>query len=397
MPERQIEMVRDFTFSHTPKIHFGINSCSRITHEILSFGKNILLVTGDRSYSHTNIQPAIEKYFLREDLSWNRYIVSGEPSPLVVDSAVEKYREKQIDVVVAIGGGSVIDAGKAIAAMMKEKGGVKDYLEGVGTKRPSGNRLPLIALPTTSGTGTEATKNAVISEIGKDGFKKSLRHENYVPDVAIVDPELTMECPPEITASSGMDAFTQLLESYISSSATPITDKLAISGLEAVARSLKAAFIDGNNTEARTDMSYAALLSGITLANAGLGVIHGFAQPLGSLFPIPHGVVCGTLMGSVNRLTVKRLKQNYPTSIFLEKYANVGRIFASNRNLKREQAIQILSEVIDQFTEDLCIPRLGEYGVKENDFDVIISHTGLKNHPVKLSADDLKQILSQRL
>lgn len=390
-------MVRDFTFSHTPKIHFGLNSCSKIADEILSFGKNILLVTGDRSYSHTHIQSTIENYLLREDLSWSRYIVSGEPSPLVVDNAMKEYREKQIDAVVAIGGGSVIDAGKAIAAMIKEEGGVKEYLESVGTKKPSGNRLPLIVLPTTSGTGTEATKNAVISEIGQDGFKKSLRHENYVPDVAIVDPGLTMECSPEITAYSGMDAFTQLLESYISSKATPITDKLAISGLEAVARSLKIAFIDGNNTEARTDMSYAALLSGITLANAGLGVIHGFAQPLGSFFPIPHGVVCGTLLGSVNRLTIKRLKHNSPTALVLEKYANIGRIFASNRNLKSEQAVYILSEEIDQLTEVLHIPRLGKYGVKENNFDTIISHTGLKNHPVDLSSDDLRQILSQRL
>ncbi len=390
-------MVRDFSFTHTPKILFGSESSSKLGDEINSFGTKVLLVTGDKSYSKGMIQTQIEKILLDASLSWDRYIVKGEPSPAIIDTATSLFRSSAIDVVVAVGGGSVLDAGKAIAAMMKEEGGVKNYLEGVGSKAPSGRRLPLITLPTTAGTGSEATKNAVISEFGAGGFKKSLRHDNYVPDVSIIDPGLTIDCPPEITAASGMDAFTQLLESYVSVKATPLTDALAISGMEAISRSLGTAYHDGKNMGARTDIAYAALLSGICLANAGLGVIHGFAQPLGSLFPVPHGVVCGTLMGISNRVTIELLKQLSYGSEVMRKYANVGKIMAGNTVLKDQDAIDILLTAIDQFTDELSIPRLGNYGITINDFEEIISQTGLKNHPVKLSSEDLKRILSERL
>jgi alcohol dehydrogenase class IV len=390
-------MVKNFSFTHIPKIHFGVNSSSKLGNEAERYGTKVLLVTGGLSYEKGIIKTRIEKSLRENSLSWYRYAVSGEPSPGIIDQAVIEFRNKKCDVVVAVGGGSVLDAGKAIAAMIKEEGKTKDYLEGVGTKLPSGKRLPLINLPTTAGTGSEATKNAVISEIGPEGFKRSLRHDNYMPDIAIIDPEFTLECPPEITAASGMDAFTQLLESYLSLQATPITDELALSGMQAVARSLIEVYLDGKNIKARSDLAYAALLSGITLSNAGLGVIHGFAQPLGSLFPVPHGVVCGTLMGAVNRITIRRLRDHAISSETLTRYASAGRVFASEKDIHDDEAIDLLMRSIDNLTEKLNIPRLGKYGISEKDFSNITSHTGLKNHPVKLSNNDLIQVLKDRL
>ena len=180
-----------------------------------------------------------------------------------------------------------MDAGKAISAMLTQEGSVKDYLEGVGHKHPSGNKVPFFAVPTTSGTGSEATKNAVLSEIGPNGYKKSLRHDHFVPDLAIVDPDLTLSCPPGLTAYSGMDAFTQLLEAYVSTKAHPFTDALCEKALELLSGSLLQAYQDGENIEAREAMSYAAWTSGIVLAQVGLGVVHGFASAVGGMFDNP--------------------------------------------------------------------------------------------------------------
>lgn len=226
-------------------------------------------------------------------LSVHSFPVHGEPSPETVDAITGTIKGAALQGVVAVGGGSVLDAAKAAAAMVFEEGSVEDYLEGVGTKLPSGRTLPLVAVPTTSGTGSEATKNAVISRPGrttavsanqKPGFKKSLRHDNYLPAAALLDPELTLSCPSAVTASCGMDAFSQLLESFLSTKANPVTDALAWDGLIRFLKAFPSLMEDLENPSLRFEIALGAYYSGLTLANAGLGAVHGMAGALGGFF-----------------------------------------------------------------------------------------------------------------
>jgi alcohol dehydrogenase class IV len=297
-------------------------------------------------------------------------------------------------VVVAIGGGSVLDAGKAIAAMLPLNESVKDYLEGVGTKAHPGVKIPFIAVPTTAGTGSEATKNAVLSETGENGYKKSLRHNNFVPDVAIIDPKLTLGCPPAITAASGMDAFTQLLESYLSTAANPITDALAYEGLKYISASLVPAYKDGPNLQARTAMALAAYLSGITLANAGLGLVHGFASSVGGYFNVSHGVICSTLMASANTITVQKLRTEKNNTAALAKYTATGKLFAGTDNRSDDYYIDFLLAHIGHLTRELKIPGLKQSGIASTDFKKIIQASDNKNNPAILNHEEMEEVLA---
>jgi alcohol dehydrogenase class IV len=325
------------------------------------------------------------------------HIIPSEPTPDMIDQVVKKYRDKKIDIVVAIGGGSVMDAGKAISAMLSVKGKVREFLEGVGMAVHPGTKLPFIAVPTTAGTGSEVTKNAVISEVGEKGFKKSLRHDNFVPDLALVDPDLTISCSPELTAASGMDCFTQLVEAYLSDKANEYTDALAIRGIHSIKDSLLPAFENGDNTKARIGMSFAALTSGICLANAGLGTVHGFASSLGALFDIPHGVVCGTLMAPANKVNVRELRRSGKDTVTLKKYIILGKIFSDSKLKKENDYIDFFIDALFGMTLKLQLPALSEYGVASADSGRIISLTENKNNPVKLSQDHLVEILLTRV
>ena len=370
---------------------------SELPSVIRPYGSKILIVTGNSSFLNSGYSQRLYSDLQKIAIEYHLLTIQGEPSPEIVDKAVKDFHSEKIDLIVGIGGGSVLDAGKAVSAMMYKTDSVLGFLEGVGTKEHPGTKLPYIAIPTTSGTGSEATKNAVLSRVGKGGFKRSLRHENLIPDIALVDPELTLSCPKEITAASGMDCFTQLLESYLSNKAVEYTDALAIEGFKAIKASLLRSYKDGTDIEARTGMSFAALTSGICLANAGLGAVHGFASSIGGMYNIPHGLICGTLMASGNEINVRELRKKEDNQTALKKYAMLGQLFTEKSGKSDKYYTDSFIQFLHSLTGELHLPVLSEYGIEEKDLDSICRNTEIKNNPVKLSPEDLKDILRARV
>ena len=389
-------MVKPFHFARVPKILFGSGMISGLPGYIKSFGTRIVLVTGKSSFMNSAPAERLLAGLEREKLVFKLISVSGEPSPEIIDDAVLSIKHEDINLVVGIGGGSVLDAGKAISAMVTRKEPVVRFLEGVGDLEHPGTKLPYIAVPTTSGTGSETTKNAVISSIGAEGFKKSLRHDNFVPELALVDPELTMNCPSDITAASGMDCFTQLTEAYLSDKSNEFTDALAMEGLKAIKLSLIRCCHNGLDIEARTGMSFAAMTSGICLANAGLGVVHGFASSAGGMFDIPHGLLCGSLMAKTNEVNVRKLRKKKQNPEALNKYSALGQLFLDDKGKNDDYYIDGFIQYLHKLTHDLRLPGLKKYGVDEKDIPSVCAITENKNNPVKLSSEDLHEILSAR-
>ncbi len=389
-------MVKPFSIARTPKVIFGNGKISELAGIAKNFDNDVLVVTGAQSLTNSKHAEYLLNTFDITGVRYHLVPITREPSPEMIDMAVIRYRDVKIGLVVAIGGGSVLDAGKAISAMLYRTESVKDYLEGVGSAIHPGTKIPFIAIPTTSGTGSEATSNAVISEIGTRGFKKSLRHENFVPDIAIVDPELTLNCPREITASSGMDCFTQLVESYLSTKAFSYTDSLALDGIRSLIGALPRVWKWGQDTEARAGMSYSALVSGICLTNAGLGVVHGFASSIGGLFNVPHGVVCGTLMAASNDITVKKLRNQSAAHPALLKYAALGKFFSEDDKKPQDYYVDLFISKLFEWSKMMNIPMLDKYGIKSTDFKKIVDLTENKNNPVKLEKEDLMAILETK-
>ncbi len=389
--------MRPFSFARLPLIKFGEGRISELALLAREFGSNMLLVTGARSFTDSPYAVKLFEQLEKNGVTVYHISVPGEPSPENVDEAVLRLSGQRIDAVASVGGGSVIDAGKAISAMLHAPGSVKDYLEIEGGKEHPGTKVPFIAVPTTSGTGSEATKNAVISSVGTNGFKRSLRHDSFVPDVAIVDPVLTLGCPSQITAAAGMDCFTQLTEAYLSTKANEYTDALSLEGVKAVRRSLERSYTHGDDIAARTDMSFAALTSGICLANAGLGIVHGLAGTIGALYNIPHGVVCGTLMATANEITVRELRNISTAHPSLRKYAVLGRLFSESVGKDDDYYVDSFIGCLHGLTNRLNLPLLGSYGPETADLKVISSKSDVKNNPVELSTGVLSEILARRL
>lgn len=391
-----------FSIAAMPAIVFGDGLRRRLPELAATFGRRALLVTGAASFTQSSAWPVLLAGLEANGISHEHVSVSGEPSPQLVDDLAGQFRDAGIDVVIGIGGGSVLDAAKAIAGLLRVKNSVMDYLEGVGPELPyQGPSTPFIAVPTTAGTGSEATKNAVLSVQGEGGFKKSFRHDTLVPKYAVVDPELLATCPLGLVAADGMDALTQLLESYVSLKANPFTDALALSGIAAVRDALPQWYEgEGDLAAHRRAMAYAALLSGITLAQVGLGSVHGLAAPLGAFFPVPHGVACGTLVGVCSEMNIRALRQREPLSPVLHKYAELGRLLANEQDLPDDTACEVLLEILGEWTEDLQLPLLSHYGMQAPDIPRVVANcrgSSMKTNPIVLTDAEVSEILKARL
>ncbi len=384
-----------FSWARTPRIIFGAGRRAQLGETVAALGRSALVVTGARALQQSGRLADVREALAACGVRVRKYSVAGEPAPELVDRIVAELRGDAPDVVVALGGGSVMDAGKAISAMLPQTESVEAFLEGVGGQSHDGRKVPFVAVPTTAGTGSEATKNAVLSRVGPDGFKASLRHDNLVPDVALIDPELALTCPAEVTAACGMDALTQLLEAYVSTKASPLTDALAWSGLSAVRDHLLAAYREGaTNVAARTGMAYGALLSGMALANAGLGVVHGLAGVIGGLRPMPHGAACGTLLAAATRMNVARLKQT--GGVGLRKYAAVGRLFEAKAD-DAGACCDHLVAVLTRWMDELALPRLSCFDISGALLEHIAARASNKNNPVELDAADRQALLAERV
>ncbi|MDO9514965.1 MAG: iron-containing alcohol dehydrogenase [Syntrophales bacterium] len=393
-------MISDFQFISVPRIIFGAGSRDLIAEEMRRLGGRALVVTGGGSLEESGAWGGIEGQIQKAGIACERVRALGEPSPELIDESVAALRGSGVTLVLSIGGGSVIDAGKALSAMMTQDCSVTEFMEGIGGREHNGAVLPHIAVPTTSGTGSEATKNAVLSHVGPDGYKRSIRHDNFIPDLAVVDPELVLSCPAGVTAATGLDACTQLLESYVSTKANPMTDALALSGLGFVGDSLLLACGEGaGDTAVRAAMAYGSLMSGICLANAGLGVVHGLAASIGGMFDIPHGIVCGTLLGTATEEIIGALRERGGESVVLEKYARVGALFAGREYCRKDRNFLCdkLIEILHAWIKELDIPRLRDYGVLREDCAEIVRKTENKNNPVNLTPAEIERVIVKRL
>lgn len=395
-------MIASFSISGLPKIVFGEGSLRDLPGLLDSLGNRVLIVTGGKSFRASLHWQGLVDGMKGHGLTWEDMVVAQEPSPGLVDQAVRVYRHSGIKVVLGIGGGSVLDAAKAIAGLLPHGNSVMDHLEGVGPEiLYQGPSLPFIAVPTTAGTGSESTKNAVLSMHGPDGFKKSFRHDLLVAKYAVVDPAVLASCPPDLIAANGMDALTQLLESYVSTRANPMIDALALSGLGYVRDGLLAWYEGGEKaTEGRAGMAYAAMLSGITLAQVGLGSVHGLAAPLGAYFPVPHGVACGATVAEATAINIRALEQREPNNPAMAKYAKIGRLFQGRNHLDDITARAFLVQTLKEWTARMKVPTLGVYGIRETDLDLIIANSrgsSMKTNPIVLTDGEVREILSRCL
>ncbi len=382
-----------FDFATAQRIIFGSGTLQEVGLLARSFGKRPLVVTGRNASRAGRLLDLLRGQGL-EPLVFS---VSGEPTVSVIQQGAAQARAKNVDLVVAFGGGSVLDTGKAIAALAVNSGDPVHYLEVIGQGRSlERHPLPCIAIPTTAGTGSEVTRNAVVTA-SEQGLKVSLRHAWMLPQVALVDPELTLGLPPEITASTGLDALTQLIEPYVSRKANPMTDALCMEGVRRAGRSLYRAWEDGRDLKAREDMAMASLLGGLALANAGLGAVHGLASPLGGLRPIPHGVACAALLPLVVEANLQAMVVRDPENQALARYGDLARLLTGNPEADVHDGVCWIKALV----EDLQIPKLGEYGLTATDLDIVaeraVTASSMQANPIALDRAELVEILKQAM
>ena len=386
--------MKPFEFASAARIIFGDGSAEQLPQLARENGSWALLVTD--SFQPEAVSRLIDS--LRgADLQLTQFPVDGEPTVEVIDQAKHLAISAGCDMVISIGGGSVIDAGKACAALIPNAGAVIDYLEVIGSGRKlSTAPLPFIALPTTAGTGAEVSKNAVIGSKAHR-VKVSLRDNRMLADIALVDPELTHSVPPAVTASTGMDALAQVLEPFVSHLANPLTDGMCAEGLRRAGRSLRTVYGEPDDAEARRDMALTSLLGGLALANAKLGAVHGFAGVLGGMYDAPHGAICAALLPPVMEANIKALHAREPDNPALKRYEYAAQFLHFDRSATTQDAMDWISETSLIFG----IPGLGAYGAREDDFAEIVekssASSSMKGNPIALTADELTAILRAAL
>lgn len=390
-----------FEFFSVPRVIFGRGTFARMGALAAERGRLALVVTNAGQPGSGGLADRQSRVLADAGVGSTFYWQSGEPRVEDVEQALALARGGPCDLVIGLGGGSAIDTAKAVAGLLANGGAPLDYMEVVGKgqalARPA---VPWIAVPTTAGTGAEVTRNAVLG-CAQQRFKASLRSPHLLASVALVDPELGIGVPPQVTASSGMDALCQLIESYTSRQAQPISDALALQGISLAARALPRAWADGQDVDARESMALAALLSGITLSNVGLGAVHGFAAPLGASLAVPHGIVCAALLPHVMAANVEALMAESPAHPWLERYAAIGRALVGGEFLPGTVAIDAGLRHVSELAARLQIPRLGEFGLTPERIPELAAlarqASSMRYNPVTLSEESLREILEKAM
>jgi alcohol dehydrogenase class IV len=383
-------MVTNFEFASASRIVFGAGRVAELQVLARKFGERVFLVTGnDPARWLRYVAPMRQQGFVV-----THFAVSGEPTIELVMSGAEKARAAKSQMVIAFGGGSAIDTGKAIAALVTNSRDILDYLEVIGQGQPlTETGLPVIAVPTTAGTGAEVTRNAVLYS-PEHQVKVSLRSPLMLPALALVDSDLTHGLPPELTASTGLDAITQLIEPFVSKRANSMTDAFCREALPRAARSLKRAFENGGDASARSDMAMASLCGGLALANAGLGAVHGFAAPIGGMYSVPHGAVCAALLPEVLEMNIRAAQEQKALEL-LRRFNEVARLLTGVATARAADSLPWLRGLC----RDLKVQRLGALGVQQSDFDVIagkaLESSSMKGNPVELTPGQLREILER--
>ena len=378
----------NFEFAAPTRIIFGEGRLADIPKIVSAMGSRALVVEGRSGRAESLVRQLGDVGLATTTLQ-----VSSEPTIALVEAGLAQARRERCDVVVALGGGSVVDAGKAISALLTNDAPVRDYLEVIGKARPLTNRAaPFIAIPTTAGTGAEVTRNAVLMAEDEQ-VKVSLRSPLMLPAVAVIDPELTYSLPPSVTASTGLDALTQCIEPFVSPQANPLSDAVAREGMHRASGALLRAFRDGSDREARRDMAVASLCGGLALANAKLGAVHGFASPLCGMFPVPHGMACARLLPLITEINVRAIRARMPNAAAVGRYDEVARIVTGDASARAEDAAVWLRELV----AELSVPGLASYGVKGGDIPRVVAAarqaSSMQGNPIVLTDAELCEAL----
>ena len=380
-----------FEFSTANRIIFGEGVLAQLGKIASGFGEHALIVQGSGSVSLDPLWAVLKS----AGVTGSVFQVESEPDIPTISAGIEQAKNQHCQLVIGIGGGSVLDTAKAIAAMLTNPGELIDYLEVVGAGKEIPNpAAPMIALPTTAGTGTEVTRNAVIAS-PEHQVKVSLRSQKMIPSVALIDPVLTYSMPPSVTASTGMDALTQVIEGYVSSSANPMTDLVCRDGIYRGARSILNAYQNGQDQLARFNMCLTSLYGGLALANGGLGAVHGFAGPIGGMYNTPHGMICASLLPYVMKYNVIAMAEHGDQSAGTTRFLQIARWITGDPHASINDGVTWVAKL----AEALKIPGLQAIGIAQEDFDLIIAKaqvsSSMKKNPVKLDVSYLKAILEE--